>query len=124
MAVSSANADTRNILPTIKVPTLLIWGEKDKRAPISVAHQMHAAIQVQSLRLLRRRVMFAILRHLINSIKSLKSSVCPFQINNHGVTPRLFSQKSISRETIDSHGKITIFNILEFYFIQMCLSPM
>ena len=44
MAMSSANADTRNILPTIKVPTLLIWGEKDKRSPISVAHQMHAAI--------------------------------------------------------------------------------
>lgn len=39
MAIASA-VDTRNILPTIKVPTLLIWGEQDKRSPLSVTGQM------------------------------------------------------------------------------------
>ena len=53
MATSSANADTRNILPTIKVPTLLIWGEKDKRSPISVGHQMHAAIPGSKLQVIK-----------------------------------------------------------------------
>ena len=53
MAMSSANADTRNILPTIKVPTLLIWGEKDKRSPISVGHQMHAAIPGSNLQVIK-----------------------------------------------------------------------
>jgi pimeloyl-ACP methyl ester carboxylesterase len=53
MAMSSANADTRNILPTINVPTLLIWGEKDKRSQISVAHQMHVAIPGSKLQVIK-----------------------------------------------------------------------
>ena len=53
MAMSSANTDTRNILPTIEVPTLLIWGEKDKRSPINVAHQMHVAIPGSKLQVIK-----------------------------------------------------------------------
>jgi pimeloyl-ACP methyl ester carboxylesterase len=52
MAMSSANADTRNILRTIKVPTLLVWGEKDKRSQISVARQMHDAIPGSKLQII------------------------------------------------------------------------
>jgi pimeloyl-ACP methyl ester carboxylesterase len=44
MATALAIADTRALLPHIQVPTLLIWGEADKRSPINVAHQMHDAI--------------------------------------------------------------------------------
>lgn len=44
MAAALAHADTRDLLPTIKAPTLLIWGDKDVRSPMSVAHQMHDAI--------------------------------------------------------------------------------
>jgi pimeloyl-ACP methyl ester carboxylesterase len=40
MAIASAIVDTRALLPTIKVPTLLIWGDSDKRSPINVAHQL------------------------------------------------------------------------------------
>lgn len=36
--------DTRDLLPKIKIPTLLIWGESDKRSPMNVAHQFHNAI--------------------------------------------------------------------------------
>ncbi len=43
MAISS-NIDTRKILPTIKVPTLLIWGDQDKRSPLDFAQQMLAEI--------------------------------------------------------------------------------
>ena len=43
MAMTS-NIDTRKILPTIKVPTLLIWGDQDMRSPLSIAHQMLTAI--------------------------------------------------------------------------------
>lgn len=44
MARSSADTDTRDLLPVIDVPTLLIWGEADIRSPIAVAHQFHEAI--------------------------------------------------------------------------------
>jgi pimeloyl-ACP methyl ester carboxylesterase len=39
-----AEADLREVLPTIAVPTLLIWGELDARSPLSVARQFERAI--------------------------------------------------------------------------------
>ena len=33
-----AEADLTDVLPTIAVPTLLLWGELDERSPLSVAH--------------------------------------------------------------------------------------
>lgn len=44
MALSSAEMDTRGLLPTIEVPTLVLWGQEDRRSPIHVAEQLHAAI--------------------------------------------------------------------------------
>lgn len=43
-AAALAHADTRDLLPTIDAPTLLIWGDEDVRSPMSVAHQLHSAI--------------------------------------------------------------------------------
>jgi len=39
-----AEADERDLLPRITVPTLLIWGEQDVRSPLSVARQFEQAI--------------------------------------------------------------------------------
>ena len=39
-----AEADQRDLLPRIAVPTLLIWGERDVRSPLSVARQFEQAI--------------------------------------------------------------------------------
>jgi pimeloyl-ACP methyl ester carboxylesterase len=39
-----AQADLRDLLPRIAVPTLLVWGELDARSPLSVAHQLEKAI--------------------------------------------------------------------------------
>jgi pimeloyl-ACP methyl ester carboxylesterase len=39
-----AETDQRDLLPRIAVPTLLIWGELDKRSPLSVARQFEQAI--------------------------------------------------------------------------------
>jgi pimeloyl-ACP methyl ester carboxylesterase len=39
-----AEADQRDLLPRIAVPTLLIWGELDARSPLSIAHQFKQAI--------------------------------------------------------------------------------
>jgi pimeloyl-ACP methyl ester carboxylesterase len=39
-----AEADQRDLLPHITVPSLLIWGEKDVRSPLSVARQFEQAI--------------------------------------------------------------------------------
>ncbi len=39
-----AEADQRDLLPSIDVPTLLIWGELDVRSPLSVAHELERAI--------------------------------------------------------------------------------
>jgi pimeloyl-ACP methyl ester carboxylesterase len=44
MATALARADTRDLLPRIRVPTLLIWGDADARSPLTVAHQLHEAI--------------------------------------------------------------------------------
>jgi pimeloyl-ACP methyl ester carboxylesterase len=39
-----AEADQRDLLPRIAVPTLLIWGRLDARSPLSVARQFEQAI--------------------------------------------------------------------------------
>lgn len=44
MARSFAEADLREMLPHIEVPTLLLYGDKDVRAPLNVADALHAAI--------------------------------------------------------------------------------
>ena len=44
MLTAFAEADLRDVLPTIDVPTLLLHGEKDARASVPVAEALHAAI--------------------------------------------------------------------------------
>lgn len=44
MVRSMAEADLRDVLPTIRVPTLLLYGELDERSPLTVARAMHEAI--------------------------------------------------------------------------------
>src|SRR5206468_77464 len=44
MARSFAEADLRDVLPRIEVPTLLLYGDKDVRAPLNGAEALHAAI--------------------------------------------------------------------------------
>jgi pimeloyl-ACP methyl ester carboxylesterase len=43
MALACA-ADLRDVLPQVDVPTLLLYGDEDVRAPLSVGHALHAAI--------------------------------------------------------------------------------
>jgi pimeloyl-ACP methyl ester carboxylesterase len=50
-----AQACTENlseVLPTIRVPTLLVYGDEDTRAPWGVAAQLHDAIPNSELELL------------------------------------------------------------------------
>lgn len=49
MATALAHADTRDLLPRIQVPTLLVWGDADVRSPLSVAYQMRDAIPTAKL---------------------------------------------------------------------------
>ena len=44
-----AEADQRDLLPHIAVPTLLLWGEHDARSPLAVAHQLEQAIACAEL---------------------------------------------------------------------------
>jgi len=44
MALSMAEADLRDVLPRIQVPTLLLYGELDERSPLKVANALHAGI--------------------------------------------------------------------------------
>ncbi len=44
MTFALGNADLNYILPEIKVPTLLLYGDKDKRSPRYVAEKMHVSI--------------------------------------------------------------------------------
>ena len=44
MARSSADTDTTDLLPKIEVPTLLLWGDDDRRSPMNIAEQFRDAI--------------------------------------------------------------------------------
>ena len=44
MTDAFADADLRDVLPTIDVPTLLIYGDADQRSPVSVGEELHAQI--------------------------------------------------------------------------------
>jgi pimeloyl-ACP methyl ester carboxylesterase len=44
MLSASGHADYRDVLPTITVPTLLLYGEEDVRSPLAVAREMHRQI--------------------------------------------------------------------------------
>ena len=44
MAAASAQTDTRDLLPNIRVPNLLIWGDADRRSPMNIAYQIRDAI--------------------------------------------------------------------------------
>ncbi|MGM1028694.1 MAG: alpha/beta fold hydrolase [Actinomycetota bacterium] len=48
-----ASADLRDVLPRIAVPTLLVWGDRDARSPLTVARAFEAAIPNASLVVLR-----------------------------------------------------------------------
>ncbi|MFA5886078.1 MAG: alpha/beta hydrolase [Acidimicrobiia bacterium] len=45
MARALAEADLRDVLPQISVPTLLLAGEADQRSPLSIARELHASIR-------------------------------------------------------------------------------
>lgn len=49
-----AQADLRDLLPHIAVPTLLVWGEEDARSPLGVARQFEQAIPDTTLVLIPR----------------------------------------------------------------------
>jgi pimeloyl-ACP methyl ester carboxylesterase len=49
-AMARASAENvRGVLPQVKVPTLLVYGDRDVRAPLSVAEDLHAAIPGSTL---------------------------------------------------------------------------
>jgi pimeloyl-ACP methyl ester carboxylesterase len=44
MARTLAETDTTTLLPKIDVPTLLLWGDRDRRSPLSIASQFRDAV--------------------------------------------------------------------------------
>ena len=44
MALASAEADLRHVLPHVGVPALLVYGDQDVRAPLDVAERIRSAI--------------------------------------------------------------------------------
>lgn len=44
MAKSLDDADTTELLPNIGVPTLILWGDDDRRSPMNIAEQLRDAI--------------------------------------------------------------------------------
>jgi pimeloyl-ACP methyl ester carboxylesterase len=52
MAHAMAEADLRDVLPRIQVPTLLLWGEQDERSPLSIAEHLRGAIPGAKLALI------------------------------------------------------------------------
>ena len=54
MARAFADLDLRPVLPSITVPTLLLWGALDVRSPVPVAEVMHARLPNSELVVLER----------------------------------------------------------------------
>lgn len=54
MSLSSAEMDTRDLLPTIRSPTLVLWGQDDRRSPLHIATQLHLAIPNSELAIIPR----------------------------------------------------------------------
>ena len=54
MAKSSADTDTSDLLPKIESPTLLLWGQEDRRSPIDIAKQFQEAIPDAELAVIER----------------------------------------------------------------------
>ena len=52
MAQALAQADLRDALPSIAVPTLLVCGDADERSPLSVGRDLHSAIPASKLAVL------------------------------------------------------------------------
>jgi pimeloyl-ACP methyl ester carboxylesterase len=52
MARSLAESDTTDLLPSIDVPTLLLWGDGDRRSPLDVAATFEAAVPGAELRVI------------------------------------------------------------------------
>jgi pimeloyl-ACP methyl ester carboxylesterase len=44
MARSLYDTDTTDLLPNVGVPTLVLWGDDDRRSPMNIAKQLHDAI--------------------------------------------------------------------------------
>jgi len=49
MARSLAEADLRDVLPRVEAPTLLLYGDADKRSPLFVAEELHRQIPASTL---------------------------------------------------------------------------
>jgi len=49
MAQALAEADLRGVLPRVAVPTLLLYGDADRRSPLTVAEDLHARIPGSTL---------------------------------------------------------------------------
>lgn len=49
MAYALAEADLRDVLPRIAVPTLLLYGDADERSPLNVARELQASIPGSTL---------------------------------------------------------------------------
>jgi pimeloyl-ACP methyl ester carboxylesterase len=52
LVLAFGNVDLRDVLPTISVPTLLLYGDRDRRSPLGVATELHAQIPGSRLVLL------------------------------------------------------------------------
>lgn len=53
MAHAFAEADLRDVLPRIGVPTLLLYGDSDPPSPLNVAEDLHAKIPGSRLVVMR-----------------------------------------------------------------------
>lgn len=52
MARAFAEADLRDVLPTVEIPTLLLYGDQDQRSPLHVARELHDRIPNSELQVI------------------------------------------------------------------------
>ena len=69
--VRVVNEDLSELLTNIQVPTLIVWGEKDKDTPVWMAHRFHKAIKGSRLIVYKDSGHFSYLDNLDDFVYSL-----------------------------------------------------
>ena len=73
--INIINEDLISLLPKIKIPTLLIWGENDKNTPLADARTMEQTVSNSKLVILAKAGHFSFVDKIEEFVNNIKKFV-------------------------------------------------
>ena len=105
MAHAFAEADLRDVLPLVRIPTLLLHGSADERSPLKVAEALHADIPTSTLVVLARLATSATWSRLSGSMPRYAAS-CG-QSTPHGRTDQAGRRPKAKNSGTNMVGRVS-----------------